>query len=97
LDAGNTNGRAFGEATDELVEEILCADLKVESIAAVLDANVKQSQGEHGHVRIAVVDILDNGDGGFARSVSLLSIDQVGNLEVEGQVWFEVLRVAGGI
>jgi hypothetical protein len=40
---------------------------------------------------------LDNGDGGFARSVSLLSIDQVGNLEVEGQVWFEVLRVAGGI
>jgi hypothetical protein len=69
----------------------------VESIAAVLDADVEQSQGQHGHVRIAVVDILDNGDCGFARSVSLLSIDQVGNLEIEGQVWFEVLRVTGSI
>jgi hypothetical protein len=97
LDAGDTNGRAFGEATDELVEEILCADLEVESIAAVLDANVEQSQGEHGHVRIAVVDILDNGDSGFARSVSLFSIDQVGNLEIKGQVWFEVLRIAGSV
>jgi hypothetical protein len=69
----------------------------VESVAAVLDADVEQSQGQHGHVGIAVVDILDNSDGGFARSVSLLSIDQVGNLEIEGEVWFEVLRVAGGI
>jgi hypothetical protein len=66
----------------------------VEGIAAVLDANVEQGQGQHRHVRIAVVDILDNGDGGFARSVSLLSIDQVGYLEIEGQVWLEVLRVA---
>jgi len=42
-----------------------------------------------------VVDILHNSDGGLARSVSLLSIDQVGYLEIEGQVWLEVLRVAG--
>lgn len=95
MDAGDTNWRALREATDELVEEVLCADLEVESIAAILDTDVEQSQGKHGHVRIAVVDILHNSDSGLARSVSLLSIDQVGYLEIEGQVWLEVLRVAG--
>lgn len=67
----------------------------MEGVAAVLDADVEKGQGEHRDVRIAVVDVLDNGDGSLARSIALLRVDQIGNLEVQGQVWLEVLRVTG--
>lgn len=95
MDASSSHGRTFGEATDELVEKVLCADLELESIAAVLDANVEEGEGEHGDIGIAVVDVLDNGDGGLSWRVALLSIDQVGYLEIQGQVRLEVLGVAG--
>lgn len=97
MNTTDAHGWTFREATDEFVQEILCAYLKVESIAAVLDTDVEQGQSEHGDIGIAVVNVLHNGDGGFARGISLLSIDQVGDLEVEGQVWLEVLRVAGTV
>jgi hypothetical protein len=32
----------FGEAPDEFVEELFCADLEVEGVAAVLDEDVEQ-------------------------------------------------------
>lgn len=67
----------------------------MESIATVLDTDVEQGQGKHGDIGIAVVNVLHNGDGSFARSIALLSIDQVGDLKIEGQVWLEVLRVTG--
>jgi hypothetical protein len=34
--------RSFGKSADELIEEFFGADLKVEGVAAVLDANVKE-------------------------------------------------------
>jgi hypothetical protein len=36
------HGRSFGEASDELVEELLGADLKMKRVSAVFDANVEQ-------------------------------------------------------
>jgi hypothetical protein len=42
LNARRMHRRAFGEAADELVEELLGADLEVERIAAVLDADVEE-------------------------------------------------------
>jgi len=36
------HGRALGEAADELVEKLLGADLKVERVGAVLDADVEE-------------------------------------------------------
>lgn len=34
--------RAFGEATDKLVEKLFRADLKVKGVSAVLNANIKE-------------------------------------------------------
>jgi hypothetical protein len=36
------HGRALGEAANELIEELLGADLEVEGVAAVLDADVEE-------------------------------------------------------
>jgi hypothetical protein len=36
------HGRSFGEASDELVEKLLGADLKMKRVSAVFDANVEQ-------------------------------------------------------
>ena len=45
LDARGVHGRALGKAADELVEELLGADLEVEGVAAVLDADVEELWG----------------------------------------------------
>lgn len=88
LDARRVHGRALGEAADELVEELLGADLEVERVAAVLDADVeelcdRELWGEHGgaalayteceegDVLVAVVDVVHDGHGCLARSVSV--------------------------
>lgn len=42
LDARGVHGRTLGEAANELVEELLGADLEVEGVAAVLDADVEE-------------------------------------------------------
>lgn len=42
LDARGMHRRALGETTNELVEELLGADLEVEWVAAVLDADVEE-------------------------------------------------------
>ncbi len=87
--------RALGEAADELVEELLSADLQLEGIAAVLDADVEQVQGQQGDVGVAVVDVVDDADGGLARGRALLAVDQVGDLEVQRQVRLVILGTAG--
>jgi hypothetical protein len=40
LSSGGVNGRSFGESTDKLIEELLGADLEVECVAAIFDANI---------------------------------------------------------
>lgn len=42
LHARRVHGRAFGEAAHELVEELLGADLEVEWVTAVLDADIEE-------------------------------------------------------
>jgi hypothetical protein len=42
LDARRMHGRALWESADELIEKLLCADLQVEGVSAVLDANVEK-------------------------------------------------------
>lgn len=91
------DGRALREAADELVEELLGADLQLEGVAAVLDADVEQIQGEHGDIGVAVVDVVNDGDGGLAGGRALLGVDEVGDLEVQGEVGLVVLRTAGGL
>lgn len=82
LDTRGTDGRALGEAADQLVEELLGADLQVEGVAAVLDADVEQVQGQQGDVGVAVIDIANDGHGGLAWGGALLRVDQVRDLEV---------------
>ena len=91
LDPGRANGWTLGKSADELVEKLLCADLEVEGVAAILDADVEQVEGEEGDVGVAVVDEADNGRGGLARGGALLAIDEVGDLETQRQVGFIVL------
>ena len=45
LDARRVHGRALGEAANELIEELLSADLEVEGVAAVLNADVEELKG----------------------------------------------------
>lgn len=89
--------RALGEPADELVEELLCADLEVEGVAAVLDTDVEQVEGQQGDIGIAVVDVVDDGDGSLARGGALLGVDEVRDLEVQGEVGLVVLRAAGSL
>lgn len=42
LHATGSNGRPFGEPPDELVEKVLGADLQLERVAAVFDADVEE-------------------------------------------------------
>lgn len=44
LHAGRPDGGSLREPSDQLIEELLGADLQVEWIAAVLDADVEQVQ-----------------------------------------------------
>lgn len=63
LHAGGMDGRTFGKAADELIEEFLGADLEVEGVSAVLDAYVEElcrsqqviSDNSHTVVRLAQV------------------------------------------
>lgn len=89
------DGWSLGKPPDKLVEELLGADLQVERVAAVLDANIEQVDGQQRNVWIAVIDVIDNGRGGLARCAALLGVDEVGDLEVEGQVGLVVLGTAG--
>lgn len=95
LDPRGPDGRALGEPADELIEELLCADLEVEGVATVLDADVEQVEGEEGDIGVAVVDVADNGGGGLARGGALLAVDEVGDLEAQGEVGLVVLGAAG--
>jgi hypothetical protein len=36
------HGRALWESADKLIEKLLCADLQVEGVSAVLDADVEK-------------------------------------------------------
>jgi hypothetical protein len=58
--------RAFGKSADELIEEFLCAYLKMEWVAAVLDADVQEIEREKGNVLIAVIDIVYDGNSCFS-------------------------------
>lgn len=95
LDTSVAEGRPLGEAADKLVEELLSADLQVEGVAAILDADVEQVQGQQADIGVAGIDVVDDGDGGLARSGALLAVDEVGDLEVEGEVRLVVLGAAG--
>ena len=67
----------------------------MEGVAAVLDADVEQAQRQEGDVGVAVVDVADGCHGGFAGGAALFGVDEVGDLEGEGEVGLEVLGRAG--
>lgn len=91
------DGRALGKPPDKLVEELLGADLQVEGIAAVLDTDVQQVEGEQGDIGITVVNVVDDGHRSLAWGGTLLGIDKVGDFEVQGEVGLVILRAAGGL
>lgn len=66
LDTRGSQCGTFGKSADKLIEELLCADLKVERIAAVLDAYVQEGESKQGNIGVAVIDKLHNGEGGFS-------------------------------
>lgn len=68
----------------------------MERVAAVLDADVEQVEGKQRDVGIAVVDVIDDGHRGLSRGGTLFGVDQVGDLEVQGQVGLVVVGTAGG-
>ncbi len=95
LDTGVAEGGPLGEASDELVQELLGTDLEMEGIAAVLDTDVEEAEGEQADIGVAGIDVVDDGDGGLARGGALLAVDEVGDLEVEGEVGLDVVGAAG--
>ena len=46
LDSSVAEGGSLGKASDKLIEEFLGADLEVERVAAVLDTDVEEAEGE---------------------------------------------------
>lgn len=97
LNPAGTDRRALWEAADEFVEKFLCADLQVKRIAAILDADVEEIQGQKRDIGISVVDELDNGDCGLSRGIAFFRVDQVHNLEVDGEIRLQVGHGVTGI
>lgn len=97
LDAGRPNWRTLRESPHQLVEELLCADLQVEGVAAVLDADIEQAESKQGNIGVAVVDEANNGRGSLARGGALLAVDEVRDLEVERQIGLVVFGAAGSL
>lgn len=97
LDAGRSNRGPLRESADELVEKFFGANLQVEGIAAVFHADIQQTESEQGDIGIPVVDEADNGGGSLARGCALLAVDEIGDLEVQGEVRLVVLGAAGGL
>lgn len=94
LDSRGTDGGALGEAAHKLVKELLGADLEMERVAAVLHTDIEQIERKQRDIRVAMVDVVDDGHSCLTRGRTLLGIDQVADLEVEGEVWLVVLRTA---
>ena len=93
LHSRRVDRRTFGKAADKFVEEFLGTDLEVERIAAILDTYVEEVEREEGDILIAVIDIVYNCDSRFSGRCAFLTIDQVGDLEIQGQIGLKVLRV----
>lgn len=64
-------------------------------ISTILDTIIQQTQSEQSDIGVTVVYIVDDGDGGFSRCVPLFGVYEVADLEIEGQVWTEVLGGTG--
>lgn len=88
------NRRSFRESSNELIEELLCTNLQMKGITTILDADIEEIEGEHGDIWITMVDIVDNGDSCFSGRIALFKIDQIGDLEVESEIWLKVLGTA---
>ena len=58
--------RSLREAADEFVQKLLGGDLEVEGVSAGLDESLKQREGKHGDVGIAVVNEPRDGHRRFA-------------------------------
>lgn len=97
LNPAEADWRTLWEAADKLVEKLLSTNLQLKWVATVLDADIEQIQGEQRDVGVAVVDVVDYSHGGFARGRALFGIDEVGDLEIQGQVGLVVLGAAGGL
>lgn len=97
LNAGRSNWRTLRKSPHQLVEELFCANLQVEGVAAVLDADIEQAEGQQGNVGVAVVDEADNGRRSLARGGAFLAVDEVRNLEIKRQVGLVVFGTAGSL
>lgn len=95
LDFVVADGRPLGESPNKLVQKLLSANLEVKWVSAILDAYIEQVQGEKADVRVARVDVVDDGGGSFAGCAAFLAVDQIRDLEVEGEVRFVVFGAAG--
>ena len=65
-DRARERRRSLREAADEFVQKLLGGDLKVEGVSAGLHESFEQREGEHGDVRIAVVNEPRDGHRRFA-------------------------------
>lgn len=60
-------------------------------VSAIFDTNIEQGKRKEGDVGIPMVHIVDNGDCSLSRGIAFLRIDEVGYLEIEGEVGFVAL------
>lgn len=78
------NRRPLGESSNKLVQKLLGTNLELKWVSAILDTYIEKAQGEKADVGVARVDVVDDGDGSFAGCAALLTVDQIGDLEVKG-------------
>lgn len=97
LDTRGPDRRPLGKPANEFIEKFLCTDLQVERVAAVLDTDIEKAECEESDIGVAVVNERDNGSGCLTRSSTLLGIDKVCDLEVQGEVRLVVLGATGSL
>lgn len=97
LHSGRSDRGSLWESPDELIEKLFGADLEVEGVPAVLNANIEEVEGKKSDVGVAMINVADDGSGGLAGSSALLVVDKVSDLEAQGKVGLVVLGAAGGL
>lgn len=66
-DGSRERGWSFGKATDEFIEEFFRANLQMKRISTRLNESVKEGEGQHGDMRISMIDEPDGQHPSFPR------------------------------
>lgn len=97
LDSSCPDRWPLGKPAHQLIEKIFGANLEMKWVTAVLDTDIEQIESKEGDVGVPVVYVSSDGRCRLAWRNTLLTIDKVGDLEIEGKIRLVILGAASSL